>query len=79
MLRLALVILWPAFIVAGMADGLFFSLFDPEELLQLLGQPEMPVLAAYTVGFFCFWTFAALAGLLTYYLANTPNYKEPRL
>jgi hypothetical protein len=25
-------ILWPAFLVAGVADGLIFSLFDPQDM-----------------------------------------------
>ncbi len=79
MLRLALTILWPAFLVAGMADGLFFSLIDPEELLHLIGQPDMPPMAAYTVGFFFFWMFTALTGLLTYYLIKVPSDDSPSI
>ena len=55
-----------------LADGLFFSLIDPEELLHLIGQPDMPPMAAYTVGFFFCWMFTALTGLLTYYLIKVP-------
>lgn len=48
-------ILWPSFLVAGVADVLFFVLFDP---LQFLYQGE-PIfagrMAAYTAGFFLFW------------------------
>jgi len=79
MLKLAMVTLWPSFIVAGLADGLFFSMFDPEELLHLLGREDLPGMAAYTVGFFCFWVFALLASVLTWYMARTDNYHEPRI
>jgi hypothetical protein len=30
-------------------------------------------LAVYTVGFFCFWAFCALASMLTCYLQGTPG------
>jgi len=29
MLKLAMTVLWPSFLTAAMADGFFFSLFDP--------------------------------------------------
>ena len=32
MRRLAMVILWPSFLVAAMAEGFFFSLLDPLDL-----------------------------------------------
>ncbi len=31
-------ILWPAFLVAGIAEGITFTLFDPREL-QMFGEP----------------------------------------
>ena len=37
MLRLAMLILWPSFLVAIMAEGFFFSLFDPVDLLLVGG------------------------------------------
>lgn len=77
MLRLALVILWPSFLVAALADGLFFSMFDPEDLLELLGRGDLPATAAYTVGFICFWVFSALASLLTQYLVAVPGDQPP--
>lgn len=73
MLRLVMNILWPAFLVAIVAEGCFFSLFDPDELLHLSGQHELPPIACYTIGFFFFWMFCSLAGALTYYLTIAPN------
>ena len=77
MLRLAMKTLWPSFMVAIVAEGCFFSLFDPHELSRLGGQHELPPLAAYTIGFFFFWVFCSLASMLTYYLANVPNDHHP--
>ena len=78
MLRLVMSILWPSFLVAILAEGCFFSLFDPRELFTHLGgQTELPPIAGYTIGFFFFWVFCALASMLTYYLANVPNDQRP--
>jgi hypothetical protein len=66
-------ILWPSFLVAIVAEGCFFSLFDPLELLHLGAQHELQPIAGYTIGFFFFWIFCALASALTYYLANASN------
>lgn len=79
MRRLAMVILWPSFLVAGMAEGFFFSLIDPQDL-HLGGAPfALSPLAAYTLGFFAFWLFCALAAMLSYYLANVPGDRQPPL
>ena len=32
MVRLIMAVLWPSFLVAIVAEGVFFSLFDPREL-----------------------------------------------
>ena len=73
MLRLAMIILWPSFLVAIVAEGFFFSLFDPRELLLAGRQIELSPLAAYTIGFFIFWIVCSLASILTYYLASVPG------
>lgn len=73
MLRYAMTILWASFLVAIVAEGCFFSLFDPRELLLSDRQIELSPLAAYTIGFFIFWFFGALASTLTCYLLNAPE------
>jgi hypothetical protein len=77
--RLALVTLWPSFLVAILAEGFFFSIFDPNELLHIGGDYELHLspIAVYTLGFFFFWAFCALASMLTYYLAYVPNNPDP--
>ncbi|MBY0438097.1 MAG: hypothetical protein K2W80_07880 [Burkholderiales bacterium] len=66
-------ILWPSFLVAGAASGVFFTLFDPADL-HLLGDPvAMGELSAYTVGFFLFWLFAAAASALTCFLQRSSS------
>ncbi len=73
MARMIMTVLWPSFIVAIVAEGFFFSLFDPRDLTLLAGDLEATSLAVYTVGFFCFWLFCSLASFLTCYLMRSPN------
>lgn len=69
--RAAMQILWPSFLGAAMAVGVFFSAFDPQSLsligLQVADSRE----GAYTVGFFFFWIIFSLTGALTWFLAST--------
>jgi hypothetical protein len=60
-------VLWPSFLTAGVATIIFFTLFDPVELSQLRGGPEISRLAGYTFGFFCFWLLTASSCALTCY------------
>lgn len=66
-------ILWPSFLIAGVADVLFFTLFDPSLFLY----QEAPVfgsrLAAYTVGFFLFWLMGIGSSALTCYFQRSAD------
>lgn len=75
MVRLSLLILWPSFLVAILAEGFFFSLFDPADLMLVGGHVDIPPIAAYTMGFFFFWSFCAIASMISIYLihSETPN------
>ncbi len=65
-------ILWPAFLVAGIADGVIFSLFNPDDL-RIFGEPvELGRHAVYSIGFFVFWAFAAASSALTCLLQRSP-------
>ena len=77
MLRLAMLILWPSFLVTIMAEGFFFSLFDPVDLLLVGGHVDLPPIAAYTIGFFFFWSFCSLAAMLSCYLLRTEDGQPP--
>ena len=70
-MKRAIWILWPSFIVAGIAEVVFFTVFDPIELHlvgHLLGVSR---LAAYSIGFLLFWLFAALSSAFTCYLQRS--------
>ena len=77
MLRLAMSVLWPSFITAIMAEGFFFSMFDPADLMLVGGHVELPPIAAYTMGFFFFWAFCALASMISIYLVRTETPAQP--
>ncbi len=66
-------ILWPSFIVGGVAEAVFFTLIDPQEL-YLLGEPvHWSPTAVYSVGFFLFWLVAAASSAFTCFLQRGAN------
>lgn len=65
-------VLWPAFLVAAVAELIVFAVIDPEDL-HLFGVPvEMGRMPIYTIGFFFFWAVAAAASALTVFLQRSP-------
>lgn len=67
-MKRAIWILWPSFIVGGIAETVFFTLFDPMDL-QFFGEPlGLSRIALYTIGFFVFWLFAATSSAFTCFL-----------
>ena len=67
-MKRAIWILWPSFIVGGIAETVFFTLFDPMDL-QFFGEPlGLSRIAVYTLGFFVFWAFAAASSAFTCFL-----------
>lgn len=58
-------ILWPSFLVAIVAEGVFFTLVDPAELSVFGEPPAIGRMGVYTVGFFGFWMLAAASSALT--------------
>ena len=64
-------ILWPSFLVAIVASGLFFSAFDPDDLYPF-GEPAgVSRLGIYSIGFLLFWLVSAVSGIGTLYFAMT--------
>lgn len=60
-------VLWPSFITSGIATGIFFTAFDPLDLLMLIGQPDISRMGAYSIGFFLFWLLTTTTCALTCY------------
>jgi hypothetical protein len=59
---MAMQIAWPSFIMAGVMEGLVFSVVDPQSL-HWFGQQaiDWPPQAIYSVSFFLFWLVIASA------------------
>jgi len=64
----AMWILWPSFLVAAVAEMIFFAVFDPGELTLFGHSLELSRIAVYSIGFFMFWIFAAASSGLSLYL-----------
>ena len=64
-------ILWPSFIVGGIAEGVFFTLIDPQELYLFGEQVHWSATAVYSVGFFMFWMVAAASSAFTCFLQRS--------
>jgi len=61
-------VLWPSFLTSGFATGLFFTAFDPIDLMMISGQVEISRMGVYSIGFFLFWLLtAASCGLTCYF------------
>lgn len=64
-------ILWPSFIVGGITEVLFFTAFDPLDMM-FFGDPiTWSREAVYTVGFFVFWAVCAASSAATCFLQRT--------
>lgn len=66
-LQKTIAVLWPSFLVAGAATTIFFTLFDPVDMVPLGRPTELSRLGVYTIGFFLFWVLMALSSVLTIY------------
>ena len=55
-------LLWPSFLVAGVATIVFFTVFDPIEMTPIVSRT-----GAYTIGFFLFWLTGILSSAGTQY------------
>lgn len=64
-------VLWPSFLTAIVATGVFFSAFDPDDLFPFNADLQISRLGIYTIGFFLFWLITAIAGIGTLYFAIT--------
>lgn len=70
-IQIGIAILWPSFLIAVVATGLFFSAFDPEFLFPFNSDAEVSTLGVYSIGFFLFWLLTALSGVGTLYFSLT--------
>lgn len=70
--QLVSAILWPSFLLAGMATSVFFTFLDPVRLFDYDGEAPLSRMAAYSLGFFLFWLLcAASSAASAYFLRPT--------
>ena len=69
----AITVLWPSFLTAIVATGVFFSAFNPRDLIPFNLDIDISPMAAYSIGFFVFWIIAAISsyGTLYFIISNS--------
>lgn len=66
-----LTVLWPAFLIAGVAEMLVFAVVDPHELRWFGGEAvDLGRQAVYTLTFLIFWALISTASAITLLLAS---------
>ncbi len=70
-LQKCIAVLWPSFLVAIVATGLFFSAFHPDDLYPFGERTEVSRLGIYSIGFLLFWLVSVISGIGTLYFAIT--------
>ncbi|MCA3160692.1 MAG: hypothetical protein ING36_08130 [Burkholderiales bacterium] len=63
-------VLWPSFLMATVASGLFFSLFNPEDVYVFGFELTHSPMGVYTIGFLLFWALCAASSWITYLLVR---------
>lgn len=66
--RLSIWVLWPSFLVAGIAEGLLFTAVHPEEIMLFGEHLTISNEGIYTIGFFVIWAFCATSSALTIFV-----------
>jgi len=67
MVQKFIAVLWPSFLVAGVETILFFTILDPQFVFYEYNISRM---GAYSAGFFLFWLFSLITGILTLYFVR---------
>jgi hypothetical protein len=66
-------VIWPAFLVAGVAEAIFFTVFYPFELHFFGAVLDVSREVIYTMGFFGFWGLGIASSALTVFLGRSPG------
>jgi hypothetical protein len=65
-------VIWPAFLMAAVAEAIFFTVFDPFDLHFFGSTLDMSREAIYAMGFFGFWALGIGSSALTVFLERSP-------
>ncbi|MEJ6003659.1 hypothetical protein [Paucibacter soli] len=72
-----MLILWPAFFMAGVTLALVFAVVDPSDLSWFGAAPmALPRAAIYTLSFFIFWLLISIAAAMSLYLSKQQSPPE---
>ena len=72
-------ILWPSFMAACIATGVFFGHVDPLDLDAITTpMAEYSSMTGYAIGFFFFWAVCAISSLLSVFLIRTSRRQDGR-
>jgi hypothetical protein len=77
MTKRILVVLWPSFLVACIAETLFFASLDPREFHLGVEVVDQSGIAVYSIFFLLFWAVGAGSSALTSYLAPPSSPPAP--
>ena len=64
-------VLWPSFLLAGLATVVFFALMDPVAILDCQRVPPLSRTGAYSLGFFLFWVLTGGSSVATLYFLSS--------
>lgn len=71
-------VFWPSFVLAGIANSVYFSFIDPLLIASELGFDQISGMGMYSLGFFGFWALTLCSSACTQYLLR-PVYNSHRL
>lgn len=72
-------VVWISFLCASLGTMVFFALFDPVDLGNILGQDfDVNRDAGYAIGFFFFWLLSLLGSGITAFLVRTAPQRDAR-
>ncbi len=66
-----ILVLWPSFWVAAVAEALFFTVIDPQQLYLLGSEVHFSSIATYSLGFLAFWVICAASSCSTLFYERT--------
>lgn len=73
--RQIMVILWPSFLIAGVASAIVFAFIDPLDV-AIFGYIRPAREWLYAIGFFLFWVMAGLSSTLSIVMSPEPETTE---
>ncbi len=83
LVRWAMAVVWPSFLMAGVLEALVFAVVDPADLSGFGGHRlELSRQAVYTLSFLLFWLVLSVSASLSLLMASLPepaqNPRSPR-